>query len=43
MQRPPRGAPSKGKQRRNSERIGQPELARMEKRRGRRPPRGKTR
>jgi 23S rRNA pseudouridine2605 synthase len=29
--------------RRNAERIGQPELARMEKRRGRRPPHGKKR
>jgi 23S rRNA pseudouridine2605 synthase len=41
--RPPRAAPSKGKQRRDAERIGQPELARMEKRRGRRSPHGKTR
>jgi 23S rRNA pseudouridine2605 synthase len=39
--RPPRAAPSKGRQRRNAERMGQPELARMEKRRGRRPPHGK--
>jgi 23S rRNA pseudouridine2605 synthase len=41
--RPSHVAPGKRKSHRSAERIGQPQLARMEKRRGRRPPHGKKR